>query len=126
MATRAVTLVKDEKGTVVATWAAMVDDGDDAGGSVSMGPISGLTWGIRGTNGNDGAFTLQGSVDNTNWGTCQDVAGNNLSAKTAPATGVTFFLVGNRLPYFRVVQTEGEPSVTTVVHTLSGQRVATV
>lgn len=120
MATRAVTVVKTQQGDWLATWAAMTDDGDDAGGSFELpGGCRSVTVQFAGTFGNDGQFSVQGSNDGTNWVTLRSKsqvasAGVN-NAATITAAAIIEIL---ELPRFiRGFQVEGEPSVTTVVMT---------
>ena len=119
MANRAGTLTVRNDGFVVAQWAAMTGDGDDVGLPVSLGPVAGATYQFIGTNGDDGAFSLQGSNDGTNWFVLTDEEGNAISSKTSPSGGS----FRARPIYIRPLQTEGEAAVTSVTCIVVGQRV---
>jgi hypothetical protein len=118
MANRAGAVVKRDDGYVVATWEGLAGDGDDVGLKQSLGAVTGCTYQFLGTNGDDGAFQLEGSNNGTNWFILTDEAGDPISGKTAPSGGS--FLA--RPIWIRPVQTEGEAMVTDVDCIVVGQR----
>lgn len=122
MATRNGLLTFTNDGYAIALWEGLAGDGDDVGTAIRMGPVVGMNVQFVGTNGNDGAFTLQGSNDGVNWATLHDLGGNAISSKT-PASGI--IPVYERPLYIRPLQTEGEPAVTDVDCYVVGLRVRT-
>jgi hypothetical protein len=119
MATRNGNLTVDYDGSIIALWEGLAGDGDDVGSAIRMGPVLGLCVQFVGTNGNDGAFQLEGSNDGLTWGILHDLAGNAISSKTATSGVIP---VAERPLYYRPVQTEGEAAVTDVDCYLVGQR----
>jgi len=104
MATRSVSCVDSNGGTLTWSWSGLLQSSTDNGDKVSVGNVNGLTAQMVGTLGTGGEVTLQGSNDGTTWGTLKDLSGNDL---TLAAIGA-FVAIPVRPLYIRPSVTGGD------------------
>lgn len=79
MAVRAVTKVVREDKAVVITWTGILEN--DTGLPVRIPRYPDKTVQVFGTFGAGGTITMEGSADNTNWGTLHDPQGANIGVQ---------------------------------------------
>lgn len=75
MATRSVVTQIDVNGIFLATWTGLLQSSSDVGTAAGVPRCDILTFQLAGTLGTGGAVTLQGSQDNSTWGTLHTFGG---------------------------------------------------